>query len=262
MIKKLTAKDKKQILDFCYKREKENLFVIGSFKFYKNPFKENIYWGYFENKKMTGLAVYFGRFGNFVINASDKKAINELLNEGVKAKIKIKAVAAFEKYAKPMLLRLKKKYKLIPKKYSDEYVLVLNKKDFKDFSEGDEKQASDKDIDELARLNEGINFVNDEERKKIFPKNEFILKKSGKIVSKANLHGVSKNYFQIGGVVTLEKHRRKGYARRVVSSLCKYQFKKGMKYGLLFTGKDNLAAQNLYKSMGFRVIDDFILTEF
>jgi len=249
-------------LDFCYKREKENLFVIGSFKFYKNPFKENIYWGYFTGTKMTGLAVYFGRFGNFVINASEKKVIDELLDEGIKANIKITAVAAFEKYAKSMLVRLKKKYKIVPKKFSNEYVLVLNKKDFKDFSEGGEKQASSKDIDELARLNGGINFVNDEERKRIFPKNEFIIRMDGKIVSKANLNGVSKNYFQIGGVVTQEKYRRKGYARRVVSNLCKYNFKKGIKFGLLFTGKDNIAAQNLYKNIGFKIIDKFILTEF
>ena len=229
MIKKLTPKDKKQILDFCYKREKENLFVIGSFKFYKNPFKENLYWGYFENKKMIGFAVYFGRFGNFVINALDKKVINELVDEVVEEKVKIKTIAVFEKYATTMILRLKNKYKIIPKKYSDEFVLVLNKKDFKDFTVGGEKQASSKDIDELARLNGGINFVNDEERKRVFPKNEFIIRMDGKIVSKANLHGVSKHYFQIGGVVTIEKYRRKGYARRVVSSLCKYHFKKGIK---------------------------------
>jgi uncharacterized protein len=262
MIRKLNIKDKRKILDFCYKNEKENLFAIGSFKFYKNPFKENIYWGYFDGKKMIGLAVYFGRFGNFVINTSDKKAMNDLIDEGVNSKIKIRCISAFENYTKPMLLRLKNKYKIVPKKYSDEYVLVLNKKDFNDFSEGDEKQASSKDIDELAKLNGGINFVNDEERKRVFPKNEFVLRKNGKIVSKANLHGVSKNYFQIGGVATRIKYRRKGFARRVVSSLCKYHFKKGIKFGLLFTGKDNIAAQNLYKSIGFKKTDKFIIAEF
>jgi len=262
MTRKLTIKDKKQILDFCYKSEKENLFVIGSFKFYKNPFKENIYWGYFENKKITGLAVYFGRFGNFVINAPKTTIINELLDEGMDEQIKIEAVAAFKKYAKPMLLRLKQKYKLIPKKHSDEYVLILNKKNFKDFSEGDERQAAKKDIDELARLNSGINFINESERKKIFPKNEFIIRKNGKIISKANLHGVSKNYFQIGGVVTLKKYRREGYAQRVVSSLCNFHFNKGLKYGLLFTGKNNFAAQNLYKKLGFKLVDEFIIAEY
>ncbi len=43
-IKKLSQHQKSQILDYCHKREKENLFIIGSFKNYKKPFSVNKYY--------------------------------------------------------------------------------------------------------------------------------------------------------------------------------------------------------------------------
>lgn len=261
MIRKLTSKDKNRVLDFAYLRERENLFVIGSFKNYQDPFKANDFWGYFKDGMMIGLAVFFRRFGNFVVNAQDKKAIYDLVDYALNRKIKIQNIAVFEKYAKVMMVRMKNKHKIIPKKISKETVFVLDKKNFKNFSAGDEEVATKKDVDEIVWFNTGKKAT-DKERGKIFPHQEFILRGDGKIVSKANIHGVSKNFFQIGGVGTREEHRGKGYAKKVVSSLCKYYFDRGIPYGLLFTANTNIPAQKVYKSIGFKAVDKFIIAEY
>lgn len=261
MIRKLTSKDKNQVLNFAYLNEMENLFVIGSFKNYKNPFKANDFWGYFQDGIMIGLAVFFRRFGNFVINSQDKKVIYDLVDYALNQKIKIQNIAVFEKYAKVMISRLESKHKIIPIKISKETVFVLEKKNFKNFSTGDEEVATKKDVDEIVWFNTGKKAT-DKEREKIFPHQEFILRGNGKIISKANIHGISKNFFQIGGVGTKEEHRGKGYAKRVVSSLCKHYFDRGISCGLLFTANTNIPAQKVYKSIGFKEIDKFIIAEY
>jgi len=79
---------------------------------------------------------------------------------------------------------------------------------------------------------------------------------------KTNIHGISKQYFQIGGVFTDEDYRQKGYAKQVISALCRYYFNKGIKTALLFTDKTNYPAQKLYKNIGFKPADHFIIAEY
>ncbi len=267
MIKSLTLKDKEEVLSFAYQHEHENLFIIGSFQIYKNPFEVNDFWGFFENEKLTGLAIYFKKFGNLVINAPTEKIINELVDQAVEKRIEPKCVAAYKKYADPTINRLKR-HNIIPKKISEETVFKLDQKDFNNFSKGEEQQASESDMDEIILLGR-IVFENNtnpkitkKDREKITPKREFILKKDGIIVAKANIHGVSTNHFQIGGVATLREYRNKGYAKQVVSYLCNFHFQMGIPHALLFTDNNNLAAQSVYKKIGFRPFDQFVIADY
>ena len=264
MIRKLTAPDKPLILDYCYKNERENLFVLGSFEVYDDTFKENQYWGYFEDDEMKGLAYFATRWGNLIIHASDPEVVKKFVDEAIKSGVKIEGTASFAKSAEPMTKCLKEKYGFKIKKFSEETVYILEKSDFQDLSSGSEEIASSSDIDELVCFGTGKkpNEISHLDRKRINPSNEYILRKDGMIVSKANIHGVSKSYFQIGGVGTRDEYRRKGYAQQVVCFLCKHFFEKGKSHGLLFTGDDNHAAQKLYKGLGFRPVDKFIIAEF
>jgi uncharacterized protein len=264
MIRELTFQDKKKVLDFCYKREMENLFVIGSFENYENTFEENKFIGYFIDHNLVGLAVLFKRFSSYIINSDTTKITEELLDYGIQRNFIVECIPVFKKYGGIMIQRLESIYNIKPKILHDEVVLILLKEDFRNFSEGDEEIATIKDVDEIAIFSTGKNpeEITEKDRKRIFPHQEFILRKNGKILSKANIHGVSKNFFQIGGVGTLEKFRKKGYAKKVVSKLCHYFFEKDLKCGLLFTRKENYPALELYKKIGFKPIDEFIIAEF
>lgn len=304
MIKILTPKDKKKIIDFCMKNERENLFVLGSFLLYKNGFKLNRYIGYFEEfcpamrgktahnmgrsglfekNRLTGLAVYFPMYKSFVINASPvatnklvdfnvfciRKTTHNMGRSGlaVKQNFYIKAIPVFKKYALPMIKRLKH-HGLTPVKISRETVFILEKKFFINFSKGGESISKNSDIKELVLIDRILNHkdpsakISKEDKDKIDPKTTFILKRHGKIISKVNLHGMSKNYFQIGGVITLPAHRGKGYAKMVLSKLCEHYFNKGFKYGMLFTADTNVAARKVYKKLGFKPVDKFIIAEY
>ncbi len=266
MIKHLTIKEKKKVLTFAHENEHENLFIIGSFQIYKNPFEVNNFWGFFENGKLKGLAVYFRQFGNLVINAPTK-IIDQLVDNAVQRGIKPKCVAAYKKYADPTVKCLKQ-HNIIPNKISQETVFKLDQNDFQNFSKGEEEQATKSDIDKIILLNRNIFENNDnqkitgKDREKITPKREFILKKDNKIVAKANIHGVSKNYFQIGGVATLPEHRNKGYSKQTISYLCNFHFQMGIPHALLFTDNNNLAARAVYKKIGFRPFDSFVIADY
>jgi RimJ/RimL family protein N-acetyltransferase len=74
------------------------------------------------------------------------------------------------------------------------------------------------------------------------------------------LNAVHERLGQIGGVYTIPEERRRGCASRVMESLisdCVQALR--LRKLILFTGENNVAAQGLYESLGFRRIGEFAL---
>jgi len=263
MFQKLNLSHQSQILDFCYKRELETQFIINSFKIYKAPFMECYYYGYFEDKILKGLAVYFGAFKSYVVLASEEvnKSLTDLF---LKDSLQLDYIVNFKKYADVTLRYLKDTYVKVPKNTELEDVFRLSKSNFIYNSKTSAQKATNEDLDNIINLQEGISLedITDEDRKKITIQNDYILKKDNKIVSRAYVQGESKNYFQIGGVITHPAYRRQGLSRQVLNTLIQDKFKNGAKYALLFTGRNNIPARKLYFSLGFTIIDELILATF
>lgn len=261
--------DKSLIIDFCYRRERENLFILGNFT--RETSFDNQYFGYFDDGDLVGMAAYFSNFGSFVVNSLDEQVINELVDFVYNKGLKIKYVPCFKVYGDIIVKRLiELGHK--PNKVGEEIVLILNKGDFKSFETGEERQAKSEDIDELIALHRDLEEVvdgeknespvTDADRKKFIPDENFLLKKGAEIVCKANIHGYSKNYFQIGGVVTLPEQRKKGFAKQCISALCSHYFNEGIGSALLFTDKNNIPALKVYEALGFKAVDKFVLARF
>lgn len=264
MVIKLDASHKDAVLDFCYQHEHENLFVIGSFKNYPEPFLTNRFYGAFENGRLMGLGVLFSRFGNLVINVPNDEIIADLVDFAVADYADIRCVAGFEKYAKSTIGHLEHAYGKNPKTISQQTVFMLTETDFRNHADSTERMATEADTDAIVTFVTGKepSTITDADRAKIFPEQEFLLWRHGQIVSRANIHGLSANYFQVGGVITAPEHRSKGYARQVVSFLCSHYFSIGKKCGLLFTANDNLPAQKVYRSIGFEPDEGFLVAEY
>lgn len=268
MIRRLTENDEQLVLDFAYKRERENIFVIGSFRTYDNTLKENHFWGYFENNKLIGMATHFHRWKSVVCNAQDPDVIEQLTDEVVLSGLPIHHVPCFKRYTDVMICRLEQQHGIKAKKVSQEDVLILEQKNFVNFTMGGEEVANTSDKDELILFDRRIHGnaletpIEENERERINVKETVVLRTDGKIVAKANIHGYSKNYFQIGGVGTLQEYRGKGYGKRVVSQLCEQYFAKGIPYALLFTEVENIPAQKIYASLGFQPEDHFLIAEY
>lgn len=264
MIRKLIQSDTNLILNFVYQREDENMFITGQFDRLDDPFAVNSFYGYFDNKKLLGLAVHFGNWNNLNINAQDEKIIRALTDHIVSESLIIEAIACFRRYGDIMVNQLEK-YGIKTKAIEDKSIFKLTQEDFVDFSTGKEETAKESDREELFRL-EKLVFENMDDPEiteghlsRITPKNEFIIRKDGKIAAKANINGLSKHYFQIGGVGTSPEYRRQGLAKRVVGFILE-SLTQG-KSGLLFTDNDNIPSIKVYTALGFKPFDRYMIAQ-
>jgi len=266
MLRELTAEDQQLILDYAYQRELENMFVIGSFEFSANPFEFNTYLGYFENGVITGLGVYFGLWDDITLNAENTAAIDAFVDEFVKQNRPVKYVVAFKHHALPTIDRLRE-HGIIPQKITEQTLYLLPPEHFHDFSTGAEIPATTSDIDGIIRLGNIMQGqapdreVPENERARIVPEYEWLLKQEGEVIAKANVHGLSDHYAQIGGVMTHPAHQGKDYAKQTVSAICKHWFARG-KQLTLFVNNDNLAAISAYTRLGFEPIGEYIHAEY
>lgn len=272
MIRELKPSDKELILEYAYRSEKENLFLIGSFRRSK-PFEDNKYYGWFDGDSLEGVCVYFGIFRNLVIHSKDRSVIQKFVDQAISENCRIENVTAFRKYAEPTVECLRS-HGLEPKHISDETVYILTQDSFVDFSKGNEERAQDSDIDECVMLQRSLRAdwagesddssepITDGDREKIWIDGTFVLHEDGRIVSKANIHGISKNYVQIGGVITRPDYQRRGYAKQVVSKLINHYFDEDIPNAILFARNVNEPAKKVYMAIGFRPIDEFVIAEY
>jgi len=267
VIRKFDPSDEQTILDFAYKREKENMFVIGSFTAYPEPFTQNVYIGCYRDDELIGIGTHFEkRFGSLVINSQSEDAINEIVDAFVERGAKVEWVPCFKRYGMPTVERLRT-HGIEPKQVREETVYLLTKETFEDFSTDETEKATEDDIEEIIKLGRVVESedvdapITERERKQVIIGHEWVLRDDGAIVSKANIHGVSKHYIQIGGVMTHPDHQGKGYAKQTVSAVCK-QWLEQDKEVVLFARNDNVPANKVYAALGFNPIDEYIIAEY
>lgn len=75
-------------------------------------------------------------------------------------------------------------------------------------------------------------------------------------VAKANTRAIGFKWIQIGGIYTLPLFRKNGFAHHLIYVLCE-RIQRANKIPSLFVNKKNLAAQNLYKKIGFKNYGEF-----
>jgi predicted GNAT family acetyltransferase len=82
----------------------------------------------------------------------------------------------------------------------------------------------------------------------------------GAIVSIAGYNAQIEGTAQVGGVFTLPAYRRRGLSKAVMQALIADGARlHGLSTLVLFTGENNLAAQAMYRSLGFREIGEYAL---
>lgn len=262
MIRELHEEDRQAILDYAYLQERENLFPIGSLN-HADAFAVNRYFGWFAGEELRGIAAVFGKWGSFVVHAQEQSILHALVDRVVEEKIPFTDIPAFRKFSGPMVEYLKTVYGRESKKVSEETVYVLEKGSFRP-AESRAVPATEEDRDSCARFDKDDpeTPVTEKERARVIPEDTFVIHRDGMLIAKANAQGFSKHFAQIGGVMTHPSYRRQGCARQCVSALCRYCFSRGVENVLLFTANTNLPAQNLYRSLGFKPVDEFLIAEY
>lgn len=95
-------------------------------------------------------------------------------------------------------------------------------------------------------------------------KNQYILAlklKDNTLASKAQTNAIGIKYVQLGGIFTLPQHRKNGYSYLLLHTIIK-KILKAKKIPVLFVKKKNLPAKNLYNSIGFVKITNYIISYF
>ena len=80
-------------------------------------------------------------------------------------------------------------------------------------------------------------------------------------IAKAGTDAIGKKFIQLGGIYTKKSHRRKGFSFILIYTILK-RILRVKKSAILFVKKSNLPAINLYKSLSFNKISDYIISYF
>lgn len=264
MIRECGPSDREKILSYAYRQEAENMFIIESFNGTR-PFGENRYFGAFEGGEMKGLAVSFDLWGSFIAHG-EEETVQALVDFIVPLSLPLKAIPAFRRFAEPAVDRFRA-HGFIPRRLEPSLVLLLSPQAFRP-AESQAVPACPEDVVALMVLQRILHRqpladpFTEAERQRAVPGKTFVMHEEGRVVAKAILAGRSLHYGQIGGVVTHPDFRRRGYGRRCVSALCKKCFDAGIEKMILFTAEENIPAQRLYQSLGFAMVDRYLLAEY
>lgn len=261
-VRDLSAEDRESLLSTAYERERENVFIISALE-EGSGFEGNRFFGIDGTDASRGIGAYFGRWHSFVGNGSDP-ALRALADEAIRLRLPIEAVPAFRAYSLPLIDQLRVRG-LHPKSESDEIVYEMTQQEFQTHDTANVRPATENDIEICARFDRGKDLnepATDLERSRVQWNHMMLVEIDGVIVAKANLHGHTKRYAQIGGVFTHPDHRGKGYAKKCVSALCEDCFERGTERMLLFTDVANAPARAVYEKLGFQPVDRFVIAEY
>jgi len=277
----VNEKNKKDFIDFLENYQETSLFLLGNLDQYGCALTDHMNSGNFrfinKNEKIAA-AFCLTKRGNLLIQTDNEEDYSEIIfNSCMNEDITIEGIigdwASSEYFLNLYCSRIKtfRKTNILKEKL---YLLEL--KDFNIKVKPDE-------IEKIRFLNtsdftswDGLNksFLTElelnvqgsvEERKldfteKVNSKYWWGLFIENNLTSKCQLTARYKNIGQVGGVYTLPEMRRKGYSNK-----CMIQFINDCKTVhnldklILFTDRKNRAAQNLYESLGFKMIGEYAL---
>jgi predicted GNAT family acetyltransferase len=265
-IRRLTSGDKQLLISYLHEKERENIFAIESLK-REAAFDECLFLAAFRDDSIAGLATYFGRHKSLVIHAEEVTLLHGLSDAFAALEKTLDAIPDWQKYAVHVIERLKH-HGINPKKVSEETIYEVSEETFKPHAGSIAIVATQSDVDEIVRMGRILDGddpstpISEDERAVIEPANHYVVRdESGRIVSRAGIHGSTAHYAMVGGVVTLPDQRGKGYGKDTVSAVCKHWLTRG-KVMILFCKNDNEPAKKIYTSLGFKPSDSFLLATY
>lgn len=270
-------------LDILLREEAKNEIMIGILLEHENDSIQNWVIGRIENNgevkaiflvedERKGLLIY--SLEEYISEDVADCLVDNLLNLNIDLK---------------EVLTSKENSKLIGKKYAEKsgremyieqnmYIMTFEKIDEQNLLAENEKiEKLERETVDYNVLKENIiemyrdNFrgreCSEEEAEKVseafLRKGIYVLRnESGEIVSQAVTVRKQINCCAIGGVITLERHRGHGYAKRLVHTLSNKLLNDGYKKVVLHVNSQNEPAISIYSKIGFKKIDETIKIKF
>jgi len=272
--KLLKNRDAYIVMNYLEKNHIENTFMIGNIE--KHGLENNMvlkrsgdYYGYFYRGELKGI-FSFTNMGSFICHYEEDRILNKIVLLKAVKKYKPKYMFGMKKIIAPLWKKLEKTFEWYS--YDDCDYMILNKEKFCNFSTNREIiEAKDfdfsKSIDFLIEVEKAfnrkpktVNELKNSVYERIGEEEYLYLLDKDEVVSQAVIKTTTSKVNQIEGVYTLPKHRGNGYAKGIVSKLCKNILDKE-KIPALIVSKKNDAAKKVYKDIGFEYYDDYIMSE-
>lgn len=271
MIRLLTNADAPLASSYARRYPLETTFFVGNMQTFglendNVTLRRGDYYGYFDDGHLAGmLAVY--NLGSCIVHFETENAIpffSEIIDRR-----RILYFNGIKRLIEPLYRQLKNKVTI---EYSESSYFI--NRSFRPFTlpETEVRLPEAMDASEAIALMSSIyqqcfntEFTPEEVAKKIAeraPEEELLFLSAGnRIVAQALVQTFTPEVSQIGGVGTFPEYQGKGYAKAVVSELCRRIIARG-KTPTLIVKKDNLPAVRAYQSIGFTHYDDYLLIKF
>ena len=273
MLRLLTEKDKKLILDYHARNEIETSF------FYSNVIEFGVdnnkdmrrcadYFGWFEDGSLRGVLPFYN-LGSCIPHYESDEAIPHFA-----ALMKEKSFAyllGMDRVIKPLFRLFEGEREVVEYNDSSFYMNRAFKPYISselEFIDPCEAVKDEKVVDFIihARLDGFHENVDQEEVVKMLNQvgpgeDKLVAVSAGRPVAYAVIQTNTATTSQIGAVFTLEEERGKGYCKAVVSELCRRIVSRD-KIPTLFVRKNNTPAVKAYNALGFEHVDDYSLIRF
>jgi len=273
MIRLLKQSDKQIILKYLNENGIETIFLYHDIVKFGVENKMNIdqcadYFGFFDEGVLKGILPFYNN-GSCIPYYMDSDAV-PLFIELMKER-NFKSLTGMGKVIRHLHEELKP-YKNI-KEYRENYYFI--NRSFKPFildgiNFSNANAASSNEVIDFilgdAIIDEADRFAKrDEIRKSLAERKteeEYIFaEKDGRLLSQACILLCTPQYSHISGVYTAETERGKGYAKAVVSELCRRVTARG-KIPTLSVRKGNTPAVKAYTALGFEPYDDYLIIKY
>jgi len=254
------AEIQRRIFEFLAPHEIYSLFIIGNLK---SAFPDSHIYVASRDGEWVGIAGYYGRPKSITPFSFDEDATRLLVRNIVEHHQNIKYLNAISIIAEPASDELcRYGYEIVsdprrvfmslegePAPQAHEECVRLSTEDDCEQIAGLLRLLIDQPPD-LPVTEEEISAVRSSPPR-------HVLDIGGQIVSMAKTNGMGLTAFQILAVATHSDYRNKGYARAVCAALIRAMSKEGARQTIIFTGHQNIAAQQCYMRLGFETIEDF-----
>jgi ribosomal protein S18 acetylase RimI-like enzyme len=269
LLRQLNEWDGLSIFEYLYRNEEEAAFLIGNAQQFgimnrRNMLRCGDYFGYFEGDTIKGIIAFYN-LGSCIPHYESIGAIPYFSQLMIMKRFGM--LLGVDRLIRPLFQAINR-YKALREVEECKYCVNNNFKpftlegiDFVDVSKESDISAisfvrkaylrgfgAERTIEDttllLSQRNEEEEFV--------------ILSKDNNLVAQACIQAFTDTTNQIGAVYTLEEERGKGYAKAVVSELCDRIIQRG-KLPTLIVNKNNSAALNAYKAIGFEEREDYLI---
>ncbi|WP_432665748.1 GNAT family N-acetyltransferase [Wukongibacter baidiensis] len=272
--KLLKNQDINIVMDYLEKNHIESTFIIGNIEKYglennKLQKRNGDYYGYFNDGGLRGV-FSFTNMGSFICHYEDDRILNKIVLLKAVKKYKPKHIFGVKKMIEPLWKKLERTFEWYS--YDDCNYMILSGENFQDFPVDNEiVKAKDfdffKTVDFLIEVEKAfdrkpktVNELKNSVYERIGEEEYLYLLDKDKVVAQAVIKTTTSKINQIEGVYTLPAYRGNGYAKAIVSKLCKNIIEKG-KTPALIVSKTNEPAKNAYEKIGFEYYDDYIMAE-